>query len=100
MRIVCVVPEQPSSQQVKEEGCKNLFADLPGIYFLLIFFGVNEELWLNARLYQTNLMQEFFFEVGLQDILFRNHPAPPLKISMVSSTLKNELSPVIYEINE
>lgn len=21
-------------------------------------------------------MQEFFFEVGLQDILFRNHPAP------------------------
>ena len=22
-------------------------------------------------------MQEFFFEVGLQDILFRNHPAPP-----------------------
>ena len=67
-----------------------------------LFFGVNEGLWLNARLYQTNLMQEFFFEVGLQDILFRNHPAPPppLKISMVSSTLKNELLPVIYEINE
>ena len=41
------------------------------------FFGVNEGLWLNARLYQTNSMQEFFFEVGLQDILFRNHPAPP-----------------------
>ena len=41
------------------------------------FFGVNEGLWLNARLDQTNLMQEVFFEVGLQDMLFRNHPAPP-----------------------
>ena len=71
--------------------------------FFVNFFGVNEGLWLHARLYQTNLMQEFFFEVGLQDILFRNHPAhspPPLKISMVSSILKNELLPAIYEINE
>ena len=43
--------------------------------FFVNFFGINEGLGL--RLYQTNLMQEFFFEVGLQDILFRNHTAPP-----------------------
>ena len=38
-------------------GLQESASDLPAIYF-----------WLNVRLYQTNLMQEFFFEAGLQDI--------------------------------
>ena len=53
--------------------------------------------------YQTNSMQEFFFEVGLQDILFRNHPVPPpqnINGLLYTNNLRSDLLPMIYKINE
>ena len=58
MGIVVVVSKQPSFNSRSRRRAARIYFQT---YLRSIF-------WLNARLYQTNLMQEFFFEVGLQDI--------------------------------
>ena len=104
MGIVYVVSKQPSFNSRSRRGAARISFQTYLWFIFCKFYGVNNGLSLNASLYQTNWMQEFFFEVGLQHILFRNHPVPPpQKINGLLYTKKmitDYLLPMIYEIKE